>query len=112
MTIRYRSKETLSEIIISETSFFVIPKEVFIMAKIDVLSEYEDLLNFTAEIRESLNIIHNWLSREPRFDKPETYCDIIVAHGSHFALLNLIMHRLDSLEAEHRTIIENAMKGN
>ncbi|MBO3755687.1 hypothetical protein J5O02_01175 [Streptococcus suis] len=82
------------------------------MAEIDVLSEYEELLNFTAEIRESLNIIHNWLSREPKFDKPETYYDIIVAHGSHFALLNLIMHRLDSLEAEHRTIIENAMKGN
>ncbi|MEY8700994.1 hypothetical protein AALH12_07385 [Streptococcus ferus] len=81
------------------------------MAKIDVLSEYEDLLTHTTEIRESLNILHNWLSREPKFDKPETYYDIIVAHGSHFALLNLIMYRLDRLESEHRTIINNAMEG-
>lgn len=78
------------------------------MAKIDVLSEYEDLLNCISEIRESLDIIHEWLSREPKFDKPETYYDIIVAHSSHFALLNLVMYRLDSLEVEHRENIEKA----
>lgn len=78
------------------------------MAKIDVLSEYEELLNCIAEIRESLDIIHEWLLKKPKFDKPDTYYNLIMDHSSHFALLNLVMYRLDSLEVEHRENIEKA----
>lgn len=112
MTIRYRSKETLSEIIISEKSFFVIPqRSVFIMAKIELLDSYEDLLNYVEEIRESMDLIHNWLAKEPDWDSQCDLYEFIAQHSSQFAVLNLIMYRLDSLKDEHRTIIDNYIKG-
>nr|DAS60584.1 MAG TPA: hypothetical protein [Caudoviricetes sp.] len=76
------------------------------MAKIELLDSYEELVVCTAEIRESLEIIHEWLSTEPKFDDYWSYYDLIAAHGAHFALLNLITFRLDSLIEEHTTIIE------
>lgn len=81
------------------------------MAKIELLDSYEELVSYTAEIRESLDILHEWLSIAPKFDDYWSYHDLIAAHGQHFALLNLIMYRLDSLKDEHYTIIENYIKG-
>ena len=80
------------------------------MAKNELLNSYEELVIDTSEIRESLGILHEWLSTEPKFDDYWSYHDLIAAHGQHFALLNLIMYRLDSLKDEHRTIINNYMK--
>lgn len=76
------------------------------MAKNKLLDSYEELVAYTAEIRESLDILHEWLSKSPNFEDYWSYHDLIMAHGSHFALLNLIMFRLDSLIEEHTTIIE------
>ena len=76
------------------------------MAKHELLDSYEDLVAYTAEIRESLNIIHEWLSKKPNFEDYWSYHDLIAAHGEHFALLNLITFRLDSLIEEHTSIIE------
>lgn len=81
------------------------------MAKNKMLDSYEELVASTTEIRESLEIIHEWLSTAPKFDDYWSYHDLIAAHGQHFALLNLIMYRLDSLKDEHRTIIGNYIKG-
>lgn len=82
------------------------------MAKIDVLSEYETLLISVDEIRSSLKSLHSWLSKDIDWDSQCELYDFLANYNSQFAILNLIMYRLDSLEAEHRTIIENAMKGN
>lgn len=80
------------------------------MAKIELLDSYEELVNSTAEIRESLEIMHEWLSTEPKFDDYWSYHDLIAAHGQHWALLNLIMYRLDGLLEEHMAIINEAVK--
>ena len=76
------------------------------MEKHGLLDSYEELVACTTEIRESLEIIHEWLSNNPNFEDCWSYYDLIAAHGAHFALLNLIMFRLDSLIEEHTTIIE------
>lgn len=81
------------------------------MAKNELLDSYEELVAYTSEIRESLDILHEWLSVAPDLNKLETYLDLITQHSSYWALLNLIMHRLDSLKDEHRTIIDNYIKG-
>jgi hypothetical protein len=109
--IRYRSKETLSEIIISEKSFFVILKGVFIMAKNKLLDSYEELVAYTSEIRESLDILHEWLAKKPNFEDYWSYHNLIAGHGQHFSLLNIIMHRMDYLIEEHTQKINNELKG-
>lgn len=76
------------------------------MAKDELLDSYEELVAYTSDIRESLEIIHEWLSTAPKFDDYWSYHDLIAAHGAHFALLNLITFRLDSLIEEHTSIIE------
>ncbi|WP_105144531.1 hypothetical protein [Streptococcus suis] len=80
------------------------------MSKINILDSYEELVAYTEEIRESLDILHEWLSTKPKFDDRWSYHDLIVAHGQHFALLNLIRFRMDSLVAEHSEIIKNEVK--
>lgn len=86
-------------------------KGVFIMARNELLDSYEELVNYTAEIRDSLDILHEWLSIEPKFEDYWSYHDLIAFHGQYFALLNLIRFRIDSLKDEHRTIINNYIKG-
>lgn len=80
------------------------------MSKADLIFSYEDLLINMQEIRESLELIHDWLSKEPNFDDYWSYYDLIACHGQHFALLNLIRYRMDSLAVEHREIIEKTIK--
>ena len=81
------------------------------MAKNELLDSYEELVSYTAEIRESLDILHEWLAKKPNIEDYWSYYNLIAGHGQHFALLNLIMYRLDSLKDEHRTIIDNYIKG-
>lgn len=81
------------------------------MAKIELLDSYEDLLNYVEEIRESMDLIHNWLEKEPDWDSQCELYDFIAQHSSQFAVLNLIMYRLDNLVTEHREIIENVYRG-
>ncbi|HEL1749273.1 TPA: hypothetical protein U1266_000885 [Streptococcus suis] len=76
------------------------------MTKSDVLDNYEELLNYTEEVRNSLLILERWLS------KTHDNYDATVLREEYSALLNLATKRLDSLIFEHTTIIENAMKGN
>ena len=66
------------------------------MVQRNILDSYEELVVYTAEIRESLDILHEWLSRKPNFEDYWSYYDLIAGHGQHFALLNLIMHRMQS----------------
>ena len=75
------------------------------MAQRNILDRYEELVVYTAEIRESLDILHEWLSRKPNFEDYWSYYDLIAGHGQHFALLNLIMHRMDCLTEEHGAIV-------
>jgi len=81
------------------------------MAKIELLDSYEDLLNYVGEIRESMDLIHDWLAKEPDWDCQCELYDFIAQHSSQFAVLNLIMYRLDNLVTEHREIIENVYRG-
>ena len=81
------------------------------MEKSDIIDNYEELLTYTEEIRESVNIIHDWLKKKPNFDDYWSYHDLIASHGQHFALLNLIMFRMDGLITEHRAIIEESIQG-
>lgn len=81
------------------------------MAKIELLDSYEDLLNYVGEIRESMDLIHDWLAKEPDWDSQCELYDFIAQHSSRFAVLNLIMYRLDNLVTEHREIIENVYRG-
>lgn len=76
------------------------------MSKDDLLDNYEELLNYTEEVRNSLFILERWLSKTH-----DTY-DATVLREEYSALLSLATKRLDSLIFEHVTIIENAMKGN
>ena len=81
------------------------------MAKNELLDSYEELVAYVSEIQDSLNILQEWLSVAPDLNKPETYLDLITQHSSYWALLNLIRFRIDSLKNEHRTIINNYIKG-
>ena len=81
------------------------------MSQSEIIDSYEELVVYTAEIRESLDILHEWLSTEPKFDDCWSYHDLISAHSQHFALLNLIRFRMDNLVMEHREIIENVSRG-
>lgn len=81
------------------------------MAKIEFLDSYEELVAYTAEIRESMDILQKWLSQKPNVEDYWSYHNLIAGHGQHFALLNLILHRMDCLIEEHTTIIDNALKG-
>ena len=81
------------------------------MAKNELLDSYEDLLNYVEEIRESMDLIHNWLAKEPDWDSQCDLYEFIAQHSSQFAVLNLIMYRLDNLVTEHREIIENIYRG-
>ena len=91
--------------IMRDTSFQGTQRSVFIMAQRNILDRYEELVVYTAEIRESLDILHEWLSRKPNFEDYWSYYDLIAGHGQHFALLNLIMHRMDCLTEEHGAIV-------
>ena len=75
------------------------------MTKIELLNSYEDLVIYTEESRESLEFLHGWLSKVPKFDDYWSYYDLIALHGQHFALLNLIMYRMDCLIEEHGAIV-------
>lgn len=80
------------------------------MVQRNILDSYEELVVYTAEIRESLDILHEWLSRKPNFEDYRSYYDLIAGHGQHFALLNLIMHRMDCLTEEHGAIVREEVR--
>lgn len=80
------------------------------MTKNELLDSYEELVVYTAEIRESLEILHEWLSIAPKFEDRWSYHDLIALHGQHFALLNLIMHRMDCLTKEHGAIVREEVR--
>lgn len=80
------------------------------MTKIELLNSYEELVIYTSEIRESLNILHEWLSTAPKFEDHWSYHDLIALHGQHFALLNLIMHRMEHLTEEHGAIVREEVR--
>lgn len=80
------------------------------MTKIELLNSYEELVIYTSEIRESLNILHEWLLTAPKFEDYWSYHDLIALHGQHFALLNLIMHRMDCLTEEHGAIVREEVR--
>ncbi|AZR96798.1 hypothetical protein ACTGVR_03945 [Streptococcus suis] len=75
-----------------------------------VLDSYEELISYTAEVREGLDIIRMWLQTKPKDDDYWTYHDLIATHGQHFALLNMIMYRMDSLIAEHSEILKQVLQ--
>jgi hypothetical protein len=80
------------------------------MTKIELLNSYEELVIYTSEIRESLNILHEWLLTAPKFEDHWSYHDLIALHGQHFALLNLIMHRMDCLTEKHGAIVREEVR--
>lgn len=76
----------------------------------NILDSYEELVVYTAEIRESLDILHEWLAKKPNFEDYWSYYDLIAGHGQHFALLNLIMYRMDCLTEEHGAIVRKEIR--
>ena len=80
------------------------------MTKIELLNSYEELVVYTSEIRESLGILHEWLSTKPKFEDRWSYHDLIALHSQHFALLNLIMHRMEHLTKEHGAIVREEVR--
>ncbi|WP_105182365.1 hypothetical protein [Streptococcus suis] len=81
------------------------------MSQKNIIDNYEELVMYTEEIRASLELIHDWLSRKPKFEARWSYHDLIVCHDQYFALLNLVRHRMDSLINEHQKIIDNEYRG-
>ena len=80
------------------------------MAQRNILNSYEELVAYVSEVQDSLDILHEWLSVAPDIDNPETYLDLITQHSSHWALLNLIRHRLNCLIAEHGAIVREEVR--
>lgn len=80
------------------------------MTKIELLDSYEELVAYTSEIRESLDILHEWLAKKPNFEDYWSYHNLIAGHGQHFALLNLIMHRMDCLTEKHDAIVRKEIR--
>ncbi len=80
------------------------------MVQRNILNSYEELVAYVSEIQDSLDILHEWLSVAPDLDKPETYLDLITQHSSHWALLNLIRYRLNSLTEEHGAIVREEVR--
>lgn len=93
-----------------DTSFQGTQRSVFIMAQRNILNSYEELVAYVSEVQDSLDILHEWLSVAPDLDKPETYLDLITQHSSHWALLNLIRHRLNCLTEEHGAIVREEIR--
>ncbi|MFS9141244.1 hypothetical protein QM450_00820 [Streptococcus infantis] len=80
------------------------------MSQEKLIDSYEELLAYVEEIGQSLDLLHEWLSIEPKFEDYWSYHDLIAFHGQYFALLNLIRFRIDSLSIEHRDIIKKTIK--
>lgn len=80
------------------------------MVQRNILNSYEELVAYVSEIQDSLDILHEWLSVAPDLNKPETYLDLITQHSSHWALLNLIRHRLNCLTEEHGAIVREEIR--
>lgn len=80
------------------------------MTKNELLDSYEELAAYTSEIRESLDILHEWLSQKPNFEDYWSYHDLIALHGQHFALLKLIMYRMEHLTEEHGAIVREEVR--
>ena len=80
------------------------------MAQRNILDSYEELVAYVSEVQDSLDILHEWLSVAPDIDNPETYLDLITQHSSHWALLNLIRHRLNCLIDEHGAIVREEVR--
>lgn len=79
------------------------------MAKIDVLNSYETLLIRVEEVRAGLGSLHDWLDRDINWDSQCDLYDFIAQYSSQFAVLRLIMYRLDDLAEEHQEIINKAV---
>lgn len=80
------------------------------MTKIELLDSYEELVAYISEIRESLDILHEWLAKKPNIEDYWSYHNLNAGHGQHFALLNLIMHRMDCLTEEHGAIVREEVR--
>ncbi|MCW6653643.1 hypothetical protein NHG24_07760 [Aerococcaceae bacterium NML210727] len=71
----------------------------------EVLNDYETLLISIEEIREAHDLLHNWLNCKPKREDWTSYHDLIALHSQHFALLNLIMDKMDHLIKSHQKSI-------
>lgn len=76
------------------------------MANETLIDHYEEFVNYTEEVRNSLLILERWLSK-----KHDSY-DALVLREEYQALLCIATRRLDDLIFEHTNIIEQVTKGN
>ena len=76
----------------------------------NILDSYEELVAYISEIRESLDILHEWLAKKPNIEDYWSYHDLIALHGQHFALLKLIMYRMEHLTEEHGAIVREEVR--
>lgn len=81
------------------------------MKNIEVIDCYESLLVSIEEIREAHDLLHNWLVRTPNAEDKQSYYHLIAQHGQHFALLNLIMDKMDYLIGLHQKSIKSHYAG-
>lgn len=78
--------------------------------KVDVLTEYENLLNYVDQVRKSMNILYSYMNKRIDHQDHVAVSCFLEEQESQFALLDLAMYRLDSLSHEHRALINQAME--
>lgn len=77
----------------------------------EMRNDYESLIIYVEEVRDSLLLLHNYMDCVPDLNELTSYLDLITQHQQNFALLNLVIHRLDNLIGENYKLIDKYAEG-
>lgn len=74
----------------------------------DLASDYDDLLVNLEDCNQALSLVWSWLNKDiDRNDNVQVW-GFFEGHSSRLAVLNLVMDKLDNLNARHREIVTKA----
>lgn len=62
---------------------------------------YETLIYNVEEITDALYLIFDWLNCNPNPQDYTTFIDLITQHAKYYAVLNLVIDKLNTLQAEN-----------
>lgn len=80
------------------------------MEKIDIVSDYDDLLTNLEECNQALSLVWSWLNKTIDINDKVAIFSFFTEQNSRLAVLNLVMEKLDKLYTEHHEKVEQAIK--
>jgi len=80
------------------------------MQENELVQNYESFLTNIEEVRDTMNILYDYLDCNPKLDDINSLWDLVTSHKSHFALFNILVDNLDSLIENNTKTIEKFYK--